>query len=203
IGEARADPSRAVTVRVGLDGARQQLALAHVPELGWYAATAVDPALWGDIELRRWLLPALAALAVVLLALLLVAALLVERLVLRPIRQLQTSARAIADGRYEVNLPDAGDDEIGELGRTFGEMSRRVRSHTEDLERRVRERTEALQAAHDAMSAAQRQISASIDYASLIQRAILPDRQLTRFMGDEYFVLWRPRDVVGGDFYVF
>src|SRR5690606_11361083 len=42
-----------------------------------------------------------------------------------------------------------------------------------------------------------------IDYASLIQRAILPSRQLVSAMGERHAVLWRPRDVVGGDFYVY
>ncbi|WP_163007751.1 SpoIIE family protein phosphatase, partial [Pseudomonas viridiflava] len=32
---------------------------------------------------------------------------------------------------------------------------------------------------------------------------ILPDRQLTQSLGAHHFVLWKPRDVVGGDFYVF
>ncbi|KAG1544631.1 hypothetical protein G6F50_013843 [Rhizopus delemar] len=53
------------------------------------------------------------------------------------------------------------------------------------------------------MAAAHKKIGDSIDYASLIQRAILPDRQLTQSLGAHHFVLWKPRDVVGGDFYVF
>ncbi|GAA5236072.1 SpoIIE family protein phosphatase [Verticiella sediminum] len=201
--QAARDPSHAVELHAALHGERQHVALAYIPRLDWYAAVAVDPARWSGNAMRQWLWPALGALAATLLALLLIAALLAERLVLRPIRRLQTSARAVADGRYEVELPDASDDEIGDLGRAFGEMARRVRSHTEDLECRVRERTLALQQANDAMSAAQRQINASIDYASLIQRAILPDRQLTQFLGEQHFVMWRPRDVVGGDFYIF
>nr|MBF0685201.1 SpoIIE family protein phosphatase [Pseudomonas sp.] len=59
------------------------------------------------------------------------------------------------------------------------------------------------EAANRAMAAAQKNIGDSIDYASLIQRAILPDRQLTQSLGEHHFVLWRPRDVVGGDFYIF
>jgi serine phosphatase RsbU (regulator of sigma subunit) len=44
----------------------------------------------------------------------------------------------------------------------------------------------------------------AIDYASLIQRAILPDRQLQeRFGYCQHFVLWKPRDAVGGDFYIY
>ncbi|MCC8344160.1 SpoIIE family protein phosphatase [Pseudomonas stutzeri] len=53
------------------------------------------------------------------------------------------------------------------------------------------------------MAAAHKKIDDSIDYASLIQRSILPNRQLVSAMGDRHAVLWRPRDVVGGDFYVY
>lgn len=41
------------------------------------------------------------------------------------------------------------------------------------------------------------------DYASLIQRAILPDRLMQASLGENHFVLWKPRDVVGGDFYIY
>ena len=71
---------------------------------------------------------------------------------------------------------------------------------TAELESKVRERTSELENANRAMAAAHKKIGDSIDYASLIQRAILPDRQLTQSLGEHHFVLWKPRDVVGGDF---
>ena len=44
-------------------------------------------------------------------------------------------------------------------------------------------------------------ITSSIEYASRIQRAALPsDEQLSEALG-EHFVIWQPRDVVGGDIY--
>ncbi len=43
----------------------------------------------------------------------------------------------------------------------------------------------------------------SIDYASLIQGALLPNHQLMSSHFDDYFALWRPKDVVGGDIYLF
>lgn len=45
------------------------------------------------------------------------------------------------------------------------------------------------------------QISSSIEYASNIQRSVLPnDDALIEALG-EYFVAWEPKDIVGGDFY--
>jgi len=45
------------------------------------------------------------------------------------------------------------------------------------------------------------QISSSIDYASRIQRSVLPDDTLFASLLSDYFVIWEPRDVVGGDIY--
>ncbi len=50
---------------------------------------------------------------------------------------------------------------------------------------------------------ANRQIEASINYAGLLQRSILPDRQLQETFGSDYFIFWLPRDTVGGDYYIF
>jgi len=60
--------------------------------------------------------------------------------------------------------------------------------------------TERRQAERD-LTAAFQNISSSINYASRIQKSILPapDDLARRF--DDHFVIWEPRDVVGGDVY--
>jgi serine phosphatase RsbU (regulator of sigma subunit) len=47
----------------------------------------------------------------------------------------------------------------------------------------------------------QREISASIQYASLIQNALFPSEALLDEILKNYFIYFRPRDVVSGDFY--
>lgn len=120
-----------------------------------------------------------------------------------PLRSLKRSAKAIAAGRYDTPLPLARQDEIGSLSKAFASMADQVRRHTAELEDKVQERTQALEEANREMAAAQKKIGDSLDYASLIQRAILPDRQLSATLGEHHFILWKPRDVVGGDFYVY
>ncbi|MEO5378304.1 MAG: CHASE2 domain-containing protein [Magnetococcus sp. DMHC-6] len=44
-------------------------------------------------------------------------------------------------------------------------------------------------------------VSSSIRYASRIQRSVLPDIAILQQICKEYFVLWNPRDTVGGDIY--
>ncbi|WP_022963601.1 biofilm regulation protein phosphatase SiaA [Halopseudomonas pelagia] len=199
---ALAEPDSVVTLRVTLDGEPQLLALSYLPELGWFVANGVDLDSAQVID-SQWLLPILFALGGLILVLMLLFALAIERLLLNPLRQLKRSAQAMAAGRYDVQMPAARDDEIGELNTAFGIMANKVRHHTLELEQRVQERTSELEQANQEMANAQKKIGDSIDYASLIQRSILPDRELVSALGEHHAVLWRPRDVVGGDFYVF
>ena len=61
----------------------------------------------------------------------------------------------------------------------------------------ITERRKAEQEIADAMA----QINASIEYASRIQRSILPPVEALSSAVSEHFVLWEPRDTVGGDMY--
>ena len=199
---AEAKPANPIDLWATVDGKRQLLVLAYIPDLRWHVLSVVDLRAAQVID-PGWATQALIAFVLLLAALLIVFGYAVERLVLKPLRRLQQSAQAISAGRYDTALPDETDDEIGELSRAFGAMAAKVQTHTAELEERVRERTKELQAANSSMAAAHKQIDDSIDYASLIQRAILPDRQMVQSLGAHHFVMWHPRDVVGGDFYVF
>jgi len=49
---------------------------------------------------------------------------------------------------------------------------------------------------------AQSYIEDSIEYAALIQHSLVPDNEVFRKYVSEYFVIWHPKDVVGGDIYL-
>ena len=42
---------------------------------------------------------------------------------------------------------------------------------------------------------------ASLKYASFIQKAILPDQRYLENILSDYFLLFKPREIVSGDFY--
>lgn len=48
-----------------------------------------------------------------------------------------------------------------------------------------------------------KEIITSINYAKKIQRAILPENELMQSFFSDHFVLFQPKDIVGGDFYWF
>jgi tetratricopeptide (TPR) repeat protein len=59
-----------------------------------------------------------------------------------------------------------------------------------------------IKAAHKKLSHQQKQITDSITYASRIQNAILPtNEQFSNILNKEHFILFRPKEIVSGDFY--
>ena len=86
------------------------------------------------------------ALVVILLAIW-IAAIIIDR----PLMQLNAAVRQIADGNLNVRLARPSNDEVGNLNRAFGEMTRRLAERerqlvelAQNLERRVEERTQDL-----------------------------------------------------------
>ncbi|CAO3434429.1 SpoIIE family protein phosphatase [Azospirillum doebereinerae] len=138
-----------------------------------------------------------------LLAVIGMISILLNRLVLAPLARLTRSANAIATGDYTIRLRNSRGDEIGQMTTAFNHMAETVHDYTETLEQRVNERTEELRQSNEQLGVVNRQVMDSIQYASLLQSAILPDERAMARRLDDVFALWRPRDVVGGDFHIF
>lgn len=88
--------------------------------------------------------------------------------------------------------------------------ARKVKRHNEYLEEEVRVRTEEIRQQRDDIADQKtiierknKDIMDSINYARQIQEAILPSQELLDEKLPEHFVLFKPRDVVSGDFYWF
>lgn len=71
----------------------------------------------------------------------------------------------------------------------------------EELEETVEERTAELVEKHKQLEESHREIKDSITYAKRIQNAILPPRKLVKEYIPQSFILYKPKDVVAGDFY--
>lgn len=74
------------------------------------------------------------------------------------------------------------------------------------MAREITQRKAAQQQLHHAMEELQethQKISDSISYASLIQNALLPETQQMHDFFDDCFMIWQPKDVVGGDIYLY
>ena len=123
-----------------------------------------------------------------------ISSLIVSERVVRPLRRLVRESHSIAidDDASQEQLLVRGTDEIARLADAFNGVLQRQRQAIRELDR-----------ANTRLRQVNKQVDDSIRYAALLQRSILPDRQLSERFGADHFVLWQPRDTVGGDYYVF
>ena len=200
--ELVANPEETRLLHVELNGTPHTLALAYTPEIHWFVACALDPNSYHFLD-EGSIAWSVVGTAFVVLALITLAMAGFDRLVLGPLTRLTRSVRQVASGAYDVRLHSARQDELGELTRTFDQMAQNILAHTTHLEERVDERTRELSEAHKKIDAAHRMVTASIDYASLMQRALLPPPAQLEALPGELHALWLPRDTVGGDLYIY
>ena len=147
----------------------------------------------------------------------------------RPVKELLVNIRNTRAGEAEQYTVVRTNDEIGELAEGYNEMTKKIHDHVakisrmnRDLEKTVKERTQEVVMQKEEIEAQKEEIEAQLDlttqqrdtitrqkdqildsirYAERIQSAILPPaRYLTEFLSD-YFILFKPRDIVSGDFY--
>jgi len=78
-----------------------------------------------------------------------------------------------------------------------------VESLKANLEIRVEERTRDLETAKKEVEAIHKHTRESIEYASLIQSALLPEKDSLNDFFKDKFVHWHPKDTVGGDIWLF
>ncbi len=140
-------------------------------------------------------------------AIALVSFIVVNRVVARPLAKIEDIAGRIAQGELDTPVKAETNDELGSLATSLDSMRMSLVRHVHDLkeanqtlEARVEERTADLVAANEELQSANRLIVDSIRYASRIQEAVLPSPTVLGDMAENHFLLWEPRDMVGGDF---
>ena len=188
------------TLYLTVDGKSYLAAVSSLKLIHWYNLVLVNPAYF--ISSSNFL-PILVIIVLSTLAIIAVIALLLNQLVLAPLSALAESSEKIARGNFDIQMPIHSEDEIGLLTRSFNTMSRMVKDHTENLESMVRSRTDELDRSNRQLAESNRQIMDSIRFAQLIQASILPEDAEIRRQLRDFFVLYQPRDIVGGDFYYF
>ncbi len=108
----------------------------------------------------------------------------------RPIVSLAEKTKNIEN----LQNDDSEISEISVLLSNFFIMSKEILTYRRELESLIAERT-------DSLMKVMRNLNDSIKYASFIQRSILPKEELLNELFKDHFLLWKPRDIVGGDIY--
>jgi serine phosphatase RsbU (regulator of sigma subunit) len=84
---------------------------------------------------------------------------------------------------------------IDRENRNLKKLHHDIEKLNESLEEQVENRTRKLKSIN-------MQLTDSMRYASLIQKAIIPDQTLLPNSVKDSFIIWQPRDIVGGDIYL-
>jgi ligand-binding sensor domain-containing protein/serine phosphatase RsbU (regulator of sigma subunit) len=77
----------------------------------------------------------------------------------------------------------------------------RLEKIVEERTREVVEQKDEIARQRDVVTYQKKEITDSIHYAERIQRAVLPEDKILKDKFSDYFVLFRPKDIVSGDFY--
>jgi serine phosphatase RsbU (regulator of sigma subunit) len=180
------------------NGHRVIVGAAYLNSIDWLALVFVDPT--KVVEFQQFL-PILAVVAVALLASVVLVSYAMDRLILKRLMVLTKSTQEIASGDYDVDLDVDRSDEIGQLTQSFNHMTATIRDYTQNLEQKVEVRTEELHQSNLLLEQSNSLVMDSIHYALLIQTALLAKPADMESTFTESFAFWRPRDVVGGDYY--
>ena len=107
-----------------------------------------------------------------------------------PIKKLVEKVNRIKKGNLQERAEVTGNNEITTLAEQFNSMVENIELQNKTLNKQKTE-IEDINA----------EITSSINYAKYIQSAILPGKEQLDSLLKDYFVLFKPRDIVSGDFY--
>lgn len=116
------------------------------------------------------------------------------KLLTLPISNLEQQVKLIESGDLSIRATVSGNNEITSLSKHFNSMIEKLQALYQNLENKVQERTALLERQ-------QTSITDSIRYAQKIQTAVLPPDTLINKTIPEFFIYYRPKDIVSGDFY--
>ena len=147
----------------------------------------------------------------------------------RPVKELLLNIKNTTGGGAERYTIVRTNDEIGELAEGYNEMTSKIHAYVEsisqmnrELEGKVKERTREVVMQKEEIEAQKEEIEAQLDmathqrdtimsqkeqildsirYAERIQAAILPPVDHLSEILSDHFILFKPRDIVSGDFY--
>ncbi|MCC6838983.1 MAG: SpoIIE family protein phosphatase [Flavobacteriales bacterium] len=115
-------------------------------------------------------------------------------------------SHAVAAGNFKAEYQPLSNDDV--LGHALLMMRKELGERERILEEKVRERTEEMVRQKDEVERQSKRVvelyknvTDSIRYAKRLQESILPPEQRIRELLPGSFVLYRPKDIVSGDFY--
>ena len=150
-------------------------------------------------ERNRLLLKSVSLLLIAVVVVSTVVYLAIGRL-LQPVEHLVEGIGKIAEGDLDARIEGSYNDEFDKIKDAVNIMAANIKTY---MEGKLRAEHQAHQSDIEKAraEAATEAIMSSISYASRIQKNLLPPDGTLEAAFSDYSVIWKPRDIVGGDIY--
>jgi serine phosphatase RsbU (regulator of sigma subunit) len=119
--------------------------------------------------------------------------------IVSPLLSLERASRKVSEGDMNVEVKATTNDEVGVLANAFNVMVANVRASIEE----IRNKNTALIMQQELIEQFNKRLTDSIQYAQRIQSSILPSTDAMSKYVPQHFVVFKPKDVVSGDFFWF
>ncbi len=132
-------------------------------------------------------------------------ALVAANLFVKPIIRLSKAAEELRKGNLNAKLP-ISNDEIGKLAQQLSATSKSLARQLREQRasnKKLHEQKSQIEIQKNQLEFVSSQIRDSISYAERIQRATLPPINTLQSVFPQSFVMYEPKDIIGGDFYWF
>lgn len=175
---------------LGTDGVHRLYAVAHIPEVDWYAYVGIPSQPIYQAAIRSAILNS--AIGMVLVGVLTWLALHLAQHIARPTLELAETANQLREGRFDVRASEQGPKEVAIVAAEFNELvdallsaERGLREANADLERRVAERTAELEGTNRNLAA---EIARRIEAQTALQESEELFRAITMHNPDHLVV---------------
>jgi serine phosphatase RsbU (regulator of sigma subunit) len=178
----------------------------NIKGMRWVIMSEIDEeeAFTPVYQLRKFIIIGFACLVLLVI----IASYFISHGMTKPLKLLTYDAKEIAKGNMDVEITIKRKDEIGILALSFKKMQISIKNLINDLkhinanlEAKVIERTVDLNHQKEMVEEKNKEIVDSINYALRLQRAILPTNSKVITALPDSFILFKPKDIVSGDFY--
>ncbi len=123
------------------------------------------------------------------------------KVITTPIKRLVEKVNRVTNGHLDERADVIGNNEITTLSQKFNSMIEELESYYNELEQKVKDRTAEVVRQKEVIEIKNKHITDSIRYAKRIQNAILPPDNFVKQLLPKSFILYKPKDIVSGDFY--
>ncbi|MBS0619275.1 MAG: SpoIIE family protein phosphatase [Spirochaetes bacterium] len=121
-------------------------------------------------------------------------------IIIQSLKEIEAAAESLKRGENANLFPETLDIEFINVATGLISATEKIRDYQINLERKVEERTRELTQANAALEAKDKLIQMELDFASEIQKGIIPAR-IEEWNGLRFYGFYKPMEKVSGDYY--